>query len=110
MVYQQTVYSVEMVSKFGVLDEFSLPMPARKQMLLVWLQGLTRAVMLTRERGVCDYCSVGPRVLRGSPFLADTGYNMCASCWKATKDEYWNASREFIPSFRAPPTPAQPPR
>ena len=54
--------------------------------------------LMTKKRGVCDYCSSGPRVLKGSPFIADAGKKMCSQCWKETKAEYWASTGEFIRS------------
>ena len=55
------------------------------------------------KRGTCDYCSCGPRVLKGSPFLSDSGAKMCSACWKDVKSEYWDSSMEFIPTFKNGP-------
>ena len=47
----------------------------------------------------CDYCSGGPRAVKGSPFLEDVGKRMCSLCWESIKDQYWNRHEVYIPSF-----------
>ena len=52
------------------------------------------------KREICDYCGDGPRIVKGTPFLADAGKKMCSACWKNVKAEHWDSSQEFIPAFK----------
>ena len=53
------------------------------------------------EVGKCSYCSDENKVLRPSPFMADTGAMMCEFCWNETKEEYKNSTEEYIPDFKS---------
>lgn len=50
--------------------------------------------------GECSYCGDENKVLRPSPFMADTGAMMCEECWNFTKEEYKNSNGEYIPDFQ----------
>lgn len=52
------------------------------------------------EVGECSYCGDENKVLRPSPFMADTGAMMCEDCWNMTREEYKNSTGEFIPDFQ----------
>jgi len=49
--------------------------------------------------GRCDYCGAGYRILRPSPFMADTKAMMCECCWNDTQKEYAASNGEYIPDF-----------
>lgn len=47
----------------------------------------------------CDYCSENVDYTRPTPFMADTGANMCKVCWDYTKEEYAASNGEYITAF-----------
>jgi hypothetical protein len=49
--------------------------------------------------GNCAYCDEFTDKLRPSPFMADTGADMCKYCWDSTKEEYATSNGEYIPNF-----------
>lgn len=55
------------------------------------------------ETEVCDYCGEDVEYIRPSPFMADTGANMCKVCWDMTKEEYSASHGEYIENFEEYP-------
>ena len=47
----------------------------------------------------CSYCGEEVSYTRPSPFLADSGSNMCEQCWNMTKKEYAASNGEHIDDF-----------
>ncbi|WXG84199.1 dUTP diphosphatase [Paenibacillus glucanolyticus] len=49
---------------------------------------------------MCDYCGEEVSFTRPSPFMADSGADMCEECWNMTKKEYAASNGEYIPDFK----------
>lgn len=60
----------------------------------------TRQEPLMFPLETCSYCGEEVSYTRPTPFMADTGADMCEHCWDMTQKEYAASNGEYIPDFK----------
>lgn len=91
-------YEVRKKETGELVDDCFVLRPERD--ITFWLEyGVKGNKELYPDGGNCTYCDEFTDKLRPSPFMADTGADMCKYCWDSTKEEYANSNGDYIPSF-----------